>query len=107
MKKFWEDSPEWQRKEELHAELVQATKAKEEEGRCVLACIQHDNDSPHGDYWHQRRQAYKNAAERYQDAFDAWMAAHKAFRASPAGQARARWLKDPLAPAAQTEQEAA
>lgn len=106
MKKFWEDSPEWQCKEELAAELDRATKGMEDEGQCVLASIRNDNDSPIGDYWRERRQTYKDAFERYQDAFAAWKAAAKAFDASPVGQAYHRWRKDPLAFRA-TEPEAA
>lgn len=107
MREFWKQSPEWQRKQELHDELARATKAMNEEGERVLACIQNDNDSPHGDHWFAVRQAYKDAVERYEQAYDAWGAARKAFDASPFGQARARRLKDPLAPAALAEQEAA
>lgn len=106
MKNFWENSPEWQRERELRAELEAKTKAMDEAGDWVLACIRNDNDSPWGGYWQGVRQAYKDTAERRQDAFDAWQAANKAFDASPVGQAYLRWLKDPLA-VLPPEQEAA
>jgi hypothetical protein len=92
MKDFWEQSPLWQRKEELHTELDKATKVMEEEGRRVLACVELDADSLHGTYWRERRQAYKDADERYKDAYAAWRAAHKAFDASPVGQAYHRYF---------------
>lgn len=92
MENFWENSPLYQRKEELFAELDRATKAKEDEGQRVLACIDNDNDSPCGDYWHYRRQAFKDAVERYNEACAAWDAARKAFEASPVGQAKARYF---------------
>jgi hypothetical protein len=92
MKNFWETSPEWQREQELRAELKKAAKAEEEEGRRVLACIQGDSDSLHGTYWRERRQAYKDAFERYQEAYGAWNAALKAFDASLVGQAYHRYF---------------
>lgn len=92
MENFWESSPLYQRRQELAAELDQATKAKDVEGERVLACIQNDNDSRHGNHWQRVRQTYKDAVERYEDAFAAWDAAYKAFDASPAGQAKERYF---------------
>lgn len=104
MKEFWKQSPEWQRAEELEARFDAATKAMGEAGEQVLYCVAADADSSHGDFWRERRQAYKDAVERCDEAYAAWRTAHEAFKASPAGRAFYRFLKDPLAPA---EQEAA
>jgi hypothetical protein len=101
MSKFWESSPLWQREQELGAELDQAKKAQEEAGARVLYYIEMDADSSHGIDWQERRQAYKDAVERREEASRAWRSAREAFGASSAGRAYRRWLglieSDPIA----------
>ncbi|MBN9074573.1 MAG: hypothetical protein J0H34_23800 [Rhizobiales bacterium] len=101
MSNFWESSPLWQRAQELGAELDRAKKAQEEAGARVLYYIEINADSPHGSMWHERRQAYKDAAERRDEASRAWRSAREAFGASSAGRAYRRWLglieSDPIA----------
>ena len=97
MKHFWEQSPEWQRKQELGADLDAAKRTRDDAGDRILSCVLHDAVAPDGDYWRGCRQAYQDAYAEWWEASDAWMAARAAFQASPAGQAYARYLKDPLA----------
>ena len=97
MRDFWKQSPEWQRKQELGAALDAAETAKSGAGRLVLSCIGIGGDAPGSSIWRERRQAYLDAVEAYEIAFAAWDEADEAFRASPAGQARARYFADPLA----------
>ncbi|MBZ9705353.1 hypothetical protein LB543_01240 [Mesorhizobium sp. ESP7-2] len=104
MKRFWESSPEWQRKRELFAALEAATGADSEAGATVLACLRIGIlGSIHG---RECRAAYLRASEARDDAFVAWSAARDAFKACAAGQAHARYLADPLG-ATMTESEAA
>lgn len=99
MSNFWESSPEWQRKEELFDELNKATAAKDEAGQVVLASLLMgflDTESGQRD-----RADYLTAYDDYRDAYVAWEAARKAFKASPAGQAKAAYFArlraDPIA----------
>lgn len=96
MKHFWEQSPEWQRQQELGEAYDAAEKARREAG-WVLSFVLHDAVAPSGAAWGKARADYKEACEAWKDAGDAWWAAVEAFRASPAGQARARYSRDPLA----------
>jgi hypothetical protein len=101
MSKFWETSPEWQRRQELFAELQAAKEAENRAGELILSAIRIDADSPHGSLWQERRQAYMDASDRRDEVFAAWSAARKAFEASPAGQVEARYFArlsvDPIA----------
>lgn len=97
MESFWESSPEWRRKQELGEAFDEAERAKREAAEAVLACVRHDAVAPGGVVWERAREGYKEAYEAWNDAADAWVAANKAFRASAAGKARARYLADPLA----------
>ncbi|RWC46093.1 MAG: hypothetical protein EOS55_18250 [Mesorhizobium sp.] len=101
---FWESSPEWQRKEELFAALKVAKAERDEAGRGILVCV--GLGYLDGAVWESDRAAFLLAHEAYEDAFLAWREADKAFNASPAGQACARYFADPLAAQA-TESEAA
>lgn len=104
MQKFWKNSPLWQRERELLAELEAATEADSNAGATVLACLRIGVlGSIHG---RECRAAYLRASEARDDAYAAWRTASEAFKASAAGQARARYLADPLA-AQVTESEAA
>ncbi|WP_296740428.1 hypothetical protein [Mesorhizobium sp.] len=90
MKHFWEESPLWQRKEELLAELKKAAAAMDKAGREVLTSLQMGFlDSLGG---REDRAAYLTAHEAWQDAYVAWSDAHNAYRASPAGQAERRYF---------------
>jgi hypothetical protein len=97
MSRFWESSPEWQRKQELDAKLGEALKARDEAARRVLYCIEVDADSPHGSMWSERREAYKDASRHYEDTCLESMKADAAFAASSAGQAERRYFADPIA----------
>lgn len=95
----WQQSPEWLRREELLGALETAEKAMDEAGKWVLACLRVGHlDGPSG---RRDREAYLAANEAYEDAYEEWREACKAFDASPAGQARARWralrAADPIA----------
>jgi hypothetical protein len=103
MKKFWENSPEWQREEAAHAALERAERRRDDAGEALLAVV--------ATYGPARTSREDEARERYLEArqeaaaaLSDWNEAWEAFNASPVGQARARALKDPLALA---EQEAA
>lgn len=95
MEKVWEDSPEWQGKQELLEALEKAREAKDEAGLDVLVCVRGGLLS--GPTWERDRRAYLLAQEAYEDAYVAWDEASKTFRASPAGRAFARFFADPLA----------
>lgn len=95
MKNFWEQSPLWQRKEELYAALKAALEVEKEAGRLVLSAVLYDTMG--GEIWRERADAYKAAADAAFEAMRASNAANRAFEASPAGQARDRYLRDPLA----------
>jgi hypothetical protein len=86
MKEFWKQSPEWWRLQESCDALRLAERML---------------DEAEGPYWIER------AKDDRDDAYVAWMKASRAFKASPAGQARARYFADPLAPAAPVGQEVA
>lgn len=96
MNAFWEQSPLWQRQEELYAEVDAAKEAMEEAGRALLWLVEIDADAASGREWQARRQAYLDAVEVFQAVGSAWAAASRAFKASPVGQARARYFADPL-----------
>ena len=96
MKDFWKQSPEWQRKQELGADLDAAETAKVEAGRLLLSCIELGGDAPGSNLWRDRRQAYLDAVDTCDIAFAAWRAADEAFEACPAGRGRARFYSDPL-----------
>lgn len=96
MKDFWKQSPEWQRKQKLGADLDTAETAKVEAGRLLLSCIELGGDAPGSNLWRDRRQAYLDTVEAYDIAFAARDEAAKAFKVSPVGRARARFYSDPL-----------
>ncbi len=109
MKFFWQSSPEWLRERELCAELKKAGEAMDKAGAVVLASLRMGTlNTEHGRH---RRAEYMTAHEAWQDAYVAWEAAGKAFKASPAGQARedyfARLRADPIARASAPVQESA
>jgi hypothetical protein len=105
MKKFWENSPEWQRREELRAAWRAAEEVKDAAAQLILSSVL--LGATRGEIWHERVEAFKDAVNAASDALFASVDADEAFRVSPAGQAFYRRLKDPLAPAALVEQEAA
>lgn len=105
MKQFWEDSPLYQRKQEAFAAYERAAKEENEAGALVLASVR--MDATGGQIWRERTDSYKSSVEDAWCAFNAMIQADEDFRTSHVGQAFARWLKDPLAPAAPAEQEAA
>jgi hypothetical protein len=105
MENFWEDSPLYRRKQELLDELDMARGARDEAATPVLMAVR--MGATDLDLFRQYRAEYLAAYEAWEDVYVAWDTARRAFAASPAGQARVRWLKDPLAPAAPEEQEVA
>ncbi|MCT8989639.1 hypothetical protein NYR54_04925 [Chelativorans sp. SCAU2101] len=98
---WWEDMPEWRRLAEACNELEAAEKAEREAGSRLLASVQIGGDTPENPSWWEARQSYLEAVETREAAFAAWERADGAFRASPVGQARSRWLArlaaDPVA----------
>lgn len=105
MRKFWKQSPEWQRELESRETLDEAGRAKNRTGEAVLFCVLHDAVAPSGAVWEKARRDYKEAYGAWEAACDAWAAALRAYKISPAGQAEARYRRDPLARDA-TESEA-
>jgi hypothetical protein len=105
MKKFWEQSPEWLREQEAWNALEAAKGAWKEAGRDLLVKIECYGPQP-STIEDEARTRFFEACGVQDEAREAWVKTHRAFKASAAGQAYARYLKDPLAPVA-TESEAA
>lgn len=94
MNEFWKQSPEWQRKQEAEAAWEAAKQAEKKAAESVLARVRYD--ATRGEDWHRAAEAYTAAAEAAYKAVLVSIDADEAFHASPAGQARARYWKDPL-----------
>lgn len=96
MKKFWEQSPEWQRMQEFDEAFDKARQVDYAAGEAVLARVLIEGTAPDSPEWRHRCAAYNDAFEASRAASRAWTEARRAYKASPAGKAEARYYKDPL-----------
>lgn len=96
MENFWEKSPLYQRQQEMLAEFEAAMKTQDEAGKEALACVYAEIDTPRNSRWLEARRNYLDAQEACYEASKRWRGAYDAYKASPVGQAEARYWKDPL-----------
>jgi hypothetical protein len=96
MPDFWKSSPYWQRAEEARARFQEAHAARERAGQDLLAKVATYGPQP-STLEYDARDRYLAAFQEAAAAFEVWHDAREAFEASPTGQAKARFHRDPLA----------